>query len=259
MNKEKSLSEITLEKIEQNKIKMKSRFYFVIKIIALIFGIFLLNFIAILITSFAIFSMRQNGLFLVPLFGITGIKILFFYMPWFLILGITVLIIASEIFAEHFSFIYKKPILYSFLAIVVFVILGGSVINLTPLHENLLIRAEKGKPMLGANLYKEIGLSKIPDVSYGSVEEITEKGFKIKTIKGEELEIIVNRNSKIFNKDIKKRDNIIVLGEKSNQVINAINIKKVDQNKKFLPCPKKIEEQKLNKPGAKIEFLPKQI
>ncbi|MDD5076902.1 MAG: hypothetical protein PHS18_07410, partial [Sphaerochaetaceae bacterium] len=109
------------------------------------------------------------------------------------------------------------------------------------------------------NLYKEIGLSEIPDVSYGSVEDIIEKGFRIKTIKGEELEIIVNKNSKIFNKDIKKGDNIIVLGKKNNQVINAINIKKLDQNKKFLPCPKKIEGQKLNKPGARIEFLQKQI
>jgi uncharacterized SAM-binding protein YcdF (DUF218 family) len=260
MNNEnqKSISETVISKIKERQIKMRPRIYFIFKIGILAFGLAMLTLSAIFLTSFIFFSIRQSGLFFLGNFGFSGIRIILFSMPWLLILGVVALIVTSEFFADHFQFVYKRPVMYSVLAIIIIVILGGVALDFTPLHANLLMNAQKGEPSIAGHFYREFGAPKIPDVHYGSISEITNDGFKINTNRGEELNIIINENTQVFDKNIKEGDSVMVFGKKDNQSVKAGVIQKIDENKGFLPPPRFFKKQIQQAPGALIESLPKQ-
>ncbi len=233
----KSISESVLSKIKEGKVKMHSRIYFIFRMILLVLGLVGISAAAIFLVSFIFFSMRQGGSLFLPQFGFSGIKILFLSLPWILIFGAVALIVTSEFFAKHFSFVYRSPILYSFSAIALVIILMGVILNFTPIHMNLFLSAQEGKLPFAGGFYREFGAPKISDVFYGSVLEIKDSGFIISTLREKELEVITDKNTRILNKNINENDNIIILGKKNGQTIHAFNVKKVDEKKGFFTPP----------------------
>lgn len=259
MNNEnkKSISEAVISKIKQSHIKARPKMYFIFKMVLLAAGLAFLTLSAVFLTSFILFSMRQGGLFFLPALGLPGVRMFFLSVPWLLILVAVALVITSEFFAKHFSFVYKRPIVYSVLAIIVIVVFGAIALDFTPLHANLLLTAQKGDLIFAGHFYRELGAPKIPDVHYGSIIEITDNGFKITTNRGEELDVVVSKDTKIFDKDVKQGDSIMVLGKRIDQSVNAANIRKVDENRGFLPPPRFFRKQMPMGPGAIMEIMPR--
>lgn len=237
-NNKQSISEIVTAKIKEGQIKMRPKIYFGAKLVLLFVGMITLTLCALFLVSFILFSLRQSGLLFLPNLGFPGIRILFFSLPWILILGAVALIITSEFFAKHFAFIYRQPILYSFLAIIIFVFIGGIALNFTPLHSGLLISANRGGLPLAGGFYREFGSPKMLNVFYGSIFEITNNGFKIDTPRSEELNIIIGPKTIIRGKTPIEGDSVIILGKKLGQIIEASDIKKVDERQGFFPGPK---------------------
>ncbi len=231
----KSIREEISAKIKSGQVKMKPKAYFVFKICLLAFGVIALTLSSLFITSFIFFSIRAGGLLSLLKFGVPGIRILLFSLPWLLILGAGILIATSEIFAKHFSFVYRRPILYSGLAILLIVILGGSALERTRLHSNLFFLAQNGRLPIAGRIYREFGMPEIRDAHYGVVFEITNGGFRIKTPQGEEFNIIVTAQTQMPPEKITKGEIVIVLGERGDHTIYAQSIRDADENREFFP------------------------
>ena len=230
------ITEKILSKIKTEKIKMKPKSYFVLRIIFLVLGTLALTFFIIYLISFIIFSLRASGTLFLPRFGFPGMRILISSLPWFLILTSGILIILLEIFTQKFTFVYRKPILYSLLVIIIIVSMGSFLIGKTSLHSSLFWKAqEKRLPAMGS-IYRNYGAPQIDDVHQGVISKVTENGFEIETLSGEVLDVIVG--PKIYStleSDIKKDDVIVVLGKQSSSTIQALGLRKVQKDFNLFP------------------------
>jgi hypothetical protein len=230
-----NLSDILLDKIKKGEIKMRPKIYFVAKLILLALATAIITFFAIFVASFIFFIIRASGLMFLPSFGFLGIKLLLLSLPWVLILGLLVLVATSEIFIKHFPFVYKNPILYSLLAIVIVILIGGLLIDNSGFHTNMLLKARDGKLPVAGPLYQKYGIPESKQIHYGIVSELSDSGFKIETPRKEEVFIHFSEKTRIPKEGIKENDAVIILGEKTNGEIKAYEIKKVNRDFNIFP------------------------
>lgn len=234
----KSITEAVLNKINSGDIKMTPRIYFILRAALLVFFVFTLTLFIIYIISFILFSLRASGLWFLPRFGLFGIKIFFSSLPWFLILLAVIVVIILEVLAKHFSFIYRRPVVYSLLGIVIIVLAISFLIDKTPFHPDLF-RMIKDRPLpIVSHFYRDFGAPRMHDVHYGIVSEIKENGFVIETPRGESINIIVASGTRFLKEnDIQKDDVIVVLGQRDDHTVNAIEIREVGENIDIFPLP----------------------
>lgn len=229
-----SIKERILEKIKQGKVKMRPKIYFVFKTILIIFGIFLFLGLSLFLLSFIHFHLRISGLWYLPRFGLGGLAIYFKSLPWLLILVFIVLILLLEVLSRKFSIVWKKPLLYSFLAIFAILIIGTFILDKTSVHPRLLFETQRGKIPPLAPLYREIGLPEFRDFHRGIVERVGEKEFLLKKVDGKELKVSFPKEIKFpLELEIKEGDSVVIMGKKEDSKIKAIKIRKVEDRFKF--------------------------
>ena len=243
MNKKLLLNKKIINEIKNGQFKMKSKMYFVLRtvlfsLITLFTALFVIFFI-----SFIIFILKTSGVWFLPSFGFGKIGILFTSLPWLLILTALILIIVLELLVKKFSFAYRRPILYSILAILFFVILGNFIVFKTPMHDDLFLRAQKGKLPIAGDFYRDFGAPNFSQVHNGIVFEIVDNGFDLETFRGEILNVVIDSKTNFSSDgDIRKNDRVLVLGERKNEVIEAVDIRKIDSRahpRKFMHWNKK--------------------
>jgi len=231
----KSISEEVLSKIKKGNIKMKPRIIFVIKLALLVLSTIIITFFALFVASFIFFTLRTSGMLLLPSFGPPGFKILFFSLPWVLILGLIALMTTSELFAKHFPFVYKKPILYSALVMVLIVFLGGFILNNTGVHANLFQKTRDGRLPIIEPFYREYGMPRLDGMHYGIVSQIENNGFRIKTPRQDELLISVLQSTKMPKSEIEEGDTVIILGKKNGNTVKADEVRKTNRDFDIFP------------------------
>lgn len=232
-----------ISKIKSGAIKMKPKYYFALKTCALVLAIIILFLFIIYLTSFILFSVRASGAMFLPQFGFVGIKILTGSLPWLLIFLSVVLVAALEFFAEHLSFVWRRPVIYSLLAVVALVLLGGFLIEMTPFHLGLLKNAQdKNDPPMFMidSFYKEYGIPSLKNVYNGIVSGINGKIVTIEMPCGESIKVDVSgiRNFPC-EQNIKKGDTVVIIGEKIGKGIKALGICKIEQNPELFPYHRK--------------------
>jgi hypothetical protein len=238
-----SINEKVLNRIRSGDIKMRPKIYFILRLILLSLGLLVLFSFIIYLVSFIVFSLRSTGVWFLPKFGFPGIKILFSSLPWLLVLAAAILIIILEIFAKHLAFVYRRPIVYSLLGVIIAVFVMGFFINKTSLHSDLFLRAREGHlPAIGP-FYRDFGSPRIPNVHRGVVSEMTNNGFLMKTPRGEILTVIISSESLPLKIDVKEGDNVVALGERKGNTVQAFDVKKVEEDFDFFPLRQPPEEQ----------------
>ncbi len=234
MNNEPEKNSITdkvLNKIKSGEVKMKSKTYFILRMVLLILSTLVLIFFIIYFVSFIIFSLRASGVLFLPKFGFPGIKIFLNSLPWLLIFISAILIILLEIFAKKFTFVYRRPILYSLLAIIMIVVIGSLLVEKTPFHSNLFWKTQEGHLPIMRTVYRDFGVPRTGNIYHGVISEVVGNDFKIETPRGEILAIVVSSKTRpILETDIKEGDAIVVLGERKNGIIQALDIRKVKKD-----------------------------
>ena len=222
----KSLGEKILKKIKKGKIKMKSKSYFVFRTALFVIGVILVFIFIIFLISFIIFILRTSGVGHFPAFGFRGLRIFLVSFPWLLMILAVIFILILEVFARRFSIVYRKPLLYSALGIVVIALLLGLVIAQTPMHKRLFQSAQEGKLPVFGPFYKGYHM-RVPDnVYFGEVSSITDDGFEIETKQGESLSVIISSKTRLpFNEDIQEGDSAVVIGERDNSTIKAFGVR----------------------------------
>lgn len=106
-----------IEKIKEEDIKMKPKWHFVLKTVLVILLGIVSFLMALFFSSFILFSFRP--------------------FPWILFLLSIVFIIVLESTLREFKIVYKKPIIYSLLIIIIVLFATGMFLNKTRFHEKV--------------------------------------------------------------------------------------------------------------------------
>jgi len=227
--KKSSLVDNVLERIKSGQIRMRPKFYFILKTILAIGGIMLIGGFTLFLISFIAFHLRASGIWYLPGFGPQGFGAYLKLLPWFLIFIGVILILVLEILAKRFALIYRRPIFYSLLAIILIALIGGFLIDKTPLHPGLFLQARQGELPLMAPIYREFGMPRFENVHRGIVEELTENGFILRKTDQELLTVILFPDTQFpFGKEIKEGDSIVVMGERDDGRVRAFAIRRID-------------------------------
>lgn len=226
---QKNIKDAVLEKIKSGQIKMRPKLYFILKTILAAGGIIAVGVFVILLISFINFHLRTSGIGYLPGFGFRGFGVYLKLLPWFLIFISVVSILVLEILAKRFNFVYRRPIFYSLLAIILIALIGGFIIEKTPLHPKLLLQAREGKLPLAGPVYRDFGMSMFHDVQRGVVEEVSENSFRIRALDGRLLTVVLSSDTRFpFGTEVKEGDTVVVMGEREDDTVRAFGIRKID-------------------------------
>jgi hypothetical protein len=230
--KQNNIAERIIDKIKEGEIKMKPKAYFIARMVLFVLGITVLSLFLIYIVSFIIFSSRISGGWFLPQFGFSGIGILLRSLPWLLISLSIILIIFLEIFAEHFSFIYKKATVYSLFGIIGIVLLAGFMVGLSPFHTSLFQSARNGELPLIGSFYERQGAPRFNNFHNVSVSSVGDKEFTVINPRGEILRVITEDQ---IDQELKEGDSILLIGQRDGDIIKFKQMRKVNEDANFFP------------------------
>ncbi len=218
-----------LDKIKVGQAKMRPKWHFVLKTLLLAAGVIIGALALLYIASFILFSLRQTGVWFLPSFGLRGIMIFLISMPKLLIILGIVFIILLEVLVRRYSFGWRKPLLYSLLGIIGFVILASFIVSKTSFHEGLFMRARQGGLPYAGQFYRDFGMPRGEHAQIGVITEITDEGFKMETPRGEPLTIIIDPQTSFpLGIDFQKGDRVVVMGERDDRAVKAAGIRRID-------------------------------
>jgi hypothetical protein len=232
----KSIKDLVLDRIKSGGIKMRPKIYFALKTLSIALGVLVVGFFLLFLISFITFSLRISGAWFLPGFGLRGFGAFLNDLPWLLILISALLIVVLEVLVKHFSFTYRRPILYSLLGIILVVLVGSFLVGETPLHPSLFQRAQEGRLPGIAPLYRDFGVPRLEDVDHGIVVEKTDNGFVIETPQGDKFTVVVSPKTILSpDSDVKEGDVVVVLGKLKDGVIQSFEIHKVEGDLRLFP------------------------
>ncbi len=109
-----------IEKIKNSQIKMKPKWRFALKSFLLVVLSLLLLFLLLFLVSFIL----RFGLF-----------ISFRVFPWMILLFVIGFVVLLEFLISRYAAAYRRPVIYSVIAIIVIIFLAGGVMNMLRFHE----------------------------------------------------------------------------------------------------------------------------
>ena len=221
-----------LAKIRAGEVHMTPRSHFVVRVVLLVVVAGATLVTSVVLMSFMLFSLRVSGQLLLLGFGWQGIQSFLSLFPWPLLLIEAGLLWALERLLRHFRFGYRSPLMYLLLATAATMLLGGYLLNFTPLHRQLLHRAEhQDLPLIG-DFYQPIRRP-TPDrgIFKGTVVSVSGSTFVIRNdyygAEGsttQEVEATPDTDLASF---LEPGDKVFVAGMTDGRAIHAYGITKV--------------------------------
>lgn len=223
-----TLQEKILSAIKSGEVKPKSKWYFYAQSASLAFALIFLGLLVLFVGSLIIFSLKQNGAWYAPGFGFYGVKIFVLSLPWLLIIAVAGLLVLLERLLKHYKFSYKQPMLYSFVGVGLLFVLGTILVSQIHIHEEIFNQTRQNKLMFGKGVYRYYGMPAKGNVTRGIVLEKNTEGCKISTLSEEILQVLVTPNTRLpYAYDFVSGDEIMVLGPRDDQTIQAVGIVKL--------------------------------
>ncbi len=212
----KMMGEQVMQSITSGKVKMRSRWYFILRDALGIIAIIIVLLIAVYLASFTIFVLRQSNAPFVSLFGLAGWYALFSSLPLVLIILSTIFIITLAILGRRYPFGYQWPFLYSILG-AIFLIVGVSFLfvqdasydqlfSITPISSQV--------PFLGT-YYPGLGILQSNQIHRGEIVSLTGDGFIINEGNSQIDTIIVSSTTKLPPAAFHPGDMVVVFGDAS--------------------------------------------
>lgn len=233
--KNEQLNKEILSQIKEGKVEMKSHGYFLLRTILGVLGVFLLSLCLVFLFSFILFGLRKSGVALAPGFGPQGFILFAMSLPWMLILITVAFLAVLEILIRKYSFVYKKPILYSLLAVFGITTLITLLLPSFAIH-NSVFRAyrpeiggrEMDMPPIG-RFYRGFGMPHPPDLVRGVVVDFATGTLIISTDDGVTSSVIFSDLTKIFpGTKMRNGDELLIFGPRSTSgVIQAFGVREI--------------------------------
>lgn len=236
MKNNDSLKNKVLAKIKRGEVKMRPKYQFVLKSF-LYFGGVVFAFVALVyLVSFALYLLRQTGTFYLPSFGWRGIFPFLSSFPWGLALLGLVLILILEILSRNYSFVYRKPFIYSILVVVLVIGTGSFLIDRTAFHPQLHDYFQKHRVPPFRHLYEFSEKKCCDNVYFGAVVEKNEEGLQLETKQGEILTIRINtRTIRPTKRAFEEGEHVIIMGRREGNVIQAFGIRPFPKERHSFP------------------------
>lgn len=223
-----SVREHVFSKIERGEAQMRTRRYFALKDALVAAVILLIVFILLYLMSFILFVLRRTGVWFAPAFGFRGVEVFLASLPWFLIIVAAFFAILAEMFMRRYAFIYRKPVVYSFIAIIALVAAGGFLMSRTAFHPGMFRYVEEHEVPLMASFYRGYGKQRVPRIHVGIVTAVNDEGFCLTNPFGETSLIRVDKEMVFpFDEPFLEGDDVVVLGEQEGMIVQAQGVQRV--------------------------------
>jgi hypothetical protein len=228
----KPLEEQVLEAIKSGRVKMTPKWHFALNAGLLLTGALVVLLTLLYLSSSIIFMMRQSGVWFLPNFGFKGWSAFFSHLPWLMLFLLIVFIIFLEILIRHYSFTYRRPLLYSFLAVIFLAAIGGFLAERTHFHNGLSRFTQEKEVPLFNRFYRDFSRPRFEDVHQGRISQIIPEGFLLKDINGDILTVIVPTGTNPFIKrQLTEDESIMVFGQLRGNIIRADGIREAEEMK----------------------------
>lgn len=226
--KDKSIKDKILRKLADGEVKMRPKFYFMIRTVMVAVTAVILALAILFLLSFVIFQLRFSGLIHTPFLGGPGIKAFMIGLPWLWVLVIIGLIAVLEYLLQSFSFTYKRPLVYSLVVLLIGASVLGFVVAKTPLHEKFSERAFDRRLPVAGGLYRGMEKDLLQHVQFGKIVEIQDNKFTLETRSGEQLVIQLDDRTEIHPPDeLQTGDTVLIVGNKNNGTVEAVRVQKM--------------------------------
>ncbi len=153
-----SIKNNVLHKIRSGEVKMRSKYIFFLKMLAIVALALFVTVVSSVLISFIMFSVMVSGRLILLGFGFRGLITFIMTFPWLLLLLDLGLIVGLERVIKHFKFGYRTPLTYTIAGIVVVNLCIGVVIYETPLHHMLARNARAHHIPLIGDTYRHVRL-----------------------------------------------------------------------------------------------------
>lgn len=144
------------EAIKTGKLSMRPRWHFVLKAALGALGILLALSLLLFFASLLVFNLHAAP---PPVPGPRPLELLFFFraLPWTLILGSLLLVALVEYLLRKHQFGYRKPVLYTLIALLALTCLSVAALNRVRAHERFYrFFDERETPVMGT-FYRHFG------------------------------------------------------------------------------------------------------
>lgn len=186
----KELAAEILKKIEGGEVKMRPKTYFIMRSTLYIVGLLLLLLFALFLVSFIAFIVKGNALAELLSYGGRGWQGFIFALPWLLILLVVLAAALFEAIATHYAMVYKRPLIYSCLAVVLIVVAGGVLLASTTMHHKAFDAALSNRLPVAGALYRHYGMAESNMLTVGMIVEINLEDGEL-TIKTRDGKMVV--------------------------------------------------------------------
>jgi hypothetical protein len=255
--KHSAIAHSIVEKIKKGEATMRPRWHFVLRALLSGLGVVILLLSLLYLASFIIFVLRETGVLFVPSFGLRGVGVFLFALPWFLMFITLVFVFVLEVLVRRYAFAYRKPLLYSVSGIMLLVVFGGMFLTFMGFHQGFAHYAkERRVPMAGA-FYKSFEHSLHDNVFPGTIILLTDDGFHMRDREEAELDIIITSDTRFpYGVDFVAGDTVVVFGERrGTSTIEAIGVRRMDESLRP-PMHRRGWSHRIPPPGTFFEHPP---
>lgn len=243
IEQKKPISERIIAAAKSGQLKMRPKWHFVLRTVLWLAGTVVVTLALLYLLSLFLFLSRETGIWVAPMFGWRGILIFLASIPWLLVMVVVFFIAVLEVLVRRYSFAYRLPLLYSAIGVLLAVVAGGMILAGTPFHEMLShcppaemppVLGDKPAGMVGppcgAGFYRDLDAHRFDNIHNGVVSEFSDAGFIITNRQREKLFIAVTRKTRLpFGEDFNIGDNVVIIGDRRGDQIEAFGISRVDE------------------------------
>lgn len=126
-----------IDAIKKDRVKMRSRSYFVLRTVFAVVAAVLVFLIIFFVTTFMIFALELNGGLYAVGFGPSGWLIFLNSLPWSMLLLSLVLTLILWILLRRYAIVYQQPFLYVLLILVVVMSLACFFLSAGAIHSGI--------------------------------------------------------------------------------------------------------------------------
>ena len=228
-----NIKEEILKKIDKGEINMKSKSYFIFRLVVLAFLIFMIFIFSTFLLSYVLFSIATKGNIFLLSFGAKGVYSFLMALPWFLLVVLVGLVLLLDRLLKSFAFGYKSPVLYLFIGTFVLVTILSALVNMTSFHGKLMKRGEERRLPLGNDFYGGINSYRPISGNFKGVvvyikQNTFDMNYRAPIGSFEVIKVVASPDIEI-EKFLKEGDVVFVAGNLMDGQIRAYGIKKINK------------------------------
>jgi len=230
-----------IKKIESGEIKMRPKYYFLVRDGLVMLAALAIFAISALLVSLIYFALRESDVFILPHFGTAGFRIMIAVFPWIPVVIALILTFCLSLVLQKYSFAYRRPLLYLPLLVITILIASGVVIGQTPLHRNVREFSHRNHTAFVEPLYNSFQGIGNGNVTIGQIVSTNPNQLQIISDDQNSYTIMISGQTQFpFGDDFVDNEHVAIIGNRSGNTINAIAIRRLpfptDQG--FTPPPR---------------------